>query len=207
MIFERLGNIVVKRYKLILVLWIIVFLVCTPLIMNSSQVVTYQQQTLSAGQTDSDKASAILNEQFSTSTSNSSLIIILNTDNVSSPEIRDFILTLEHQVKSDSSIHYFESNIPGAFPKDVISVYTVQKYILIQAVPGINAGMYQTAGMVKLVWSIPALYLQLYLKSFANNRKATAKMNTMLQEMGGGDRSEWFYSRCPQLYSFLQSKI
>jgi len=187
MIFERLGNIVVKRYKLILVLWVIVFLVCTPLIMNSSQVVTYQQQTLSAGQTDSDKASAILNEQFSTSTSNSSMIIILNTDNVSSPEIRDFILTLEHQVKSDSSIQYFESNIPGAFPMDVISVYTVQKYILIQAVPGINAGMYQTAGMVKLVWGIPALYLQLYLKSFANNRKATAKMNTMIQEMGGGD--------------------
>jgi hypothetical protein len=187
MIFERLGNIVVKRYKLILVLWVIVFLVCTPLIMNASQVVTYQQQTLSAGQTDSDKASALLNEQFSTSTSNSSMIIILNTDNVSSPEVRDFILALEHQVTSDANIQYFESNTPGAFPNDVISVYTVQQYILIQAVPGINTGMYQTAGFVKLVWGIPALYLQLYLKSFGINRRATAKMNTMIQEMGGGD--------------------
>jgi len=48
--------------------------------------------------------------------------------------------------------------------------------------------MYQTAGMVKFVWGIPALYLQYYLKSFGNNRKATAKMNTMIQEMSGGDQ-------------------
>jgi RND superfamily putative drug exporter len=187
MIFERLGNIVVRRYKLILILWIIAFLVCTPLIMNASQVVTYQQQTLSAGQTDSDKASAILNEQFPTSTSNSSMIIVLSADDVSSPEIRDFILNLEQQVKSDASIKYFETNTPGAFPKAFISVYTVQKYILTQAVPGINTGMYQTAGFVKLVWGIPALYLQLYLKNFGRNRKATAQMNTMIQEMAGGD--------------------
>ena len=176
-----------KRYKLILILWVIGFLVCTPLIMNANQVVTYQQQTLSAGQSDSDKASTIITKQFPTSTSNSTMIIVLETDNVSSPQLRDFILKLEHQVKSDSSIQYFETNTPGAFPKDFISVYTVQNYVLTQAVPGLNAGMYQTAGMVKLVWGIPALYLQSYLSSLGNNRRATAKMNTMIQEMGGGD--------------------
>jgi putative drug exporter of the RND superfamily len=200
MIFERLGNLIVRRYKLILILWVIAFLVCTPLILNANQVVTYQQQTLSAGQTDSDKASAILNEQFPTSTSNSTIIIVLETDDVSSPQLRDFILKLEHEIKSDSSIQYFESNPPGAFPKDFISVYTVQKYILTQAVPGLNTGMYQTAGMVKFVWGIPALYLQYYLTSFGSNRKATAKMNTMIQEMSGGDQqttkmlSEYFSS-------------
>ena len=187
MIFERLGNIIVRRYKLILILWIIGVLVCTPLIMNANQVVTYQQQTFSTGQSDSDKASAILTKQFPTSTSNSTMIIVVETDDVSSPQLRDFILNLEHQIKSDSSLQYFEANTPGAFPKDLISVYTVQNYVLTQAVPGINAGMYQTIGMVKLVWGIPALYLQLYLKSFGINRRATAKMNAMIQEMGGGD--------------------
>lgn len=187
MIFERLGNFIVKRYKLILILWIIGFLVCTPLIMNASQVVTYQQQTFSAGQSDSDKASTILTKQFPTSTSNSTIIIVLETDNVSSPQIRDFILNLEHQVKSDSSIQYFETNTPGAFPKDFISVYTVQNYVLTQAVPGLNAGMYQTVGMIKLVWGIPALYLQSYLSSLGSNRRATTKMNAMIQEMGGGN--------------------
>ncbi|HVQ01054.1 MAG TPA: MMPL family transporter [Candidatus Thermoplasmatota archaeon] len=176
-----------RRYKLILILWIIGVLVCTPLIMNANQVVTYQQQTFSTGQSDSDKASTILTKQFPTSTSNSTMIIVVETDDVSSPQLRDFILNLEHQIKSDSSLQYFEANTPGAFPKDLISVYTVQNYVLTQAVPGINAGMYQTIGMVKLVWGIPALYLQLYLKSFGINRRATAKMNAMIQEMGGGD--------------------
>jgi uncharacterized membrane protein YdfJ with MMPL/SSD domain len=140
MIFERLGNFIVKRYKMVLVLWVIVLLVCVPLILKSGQVVTYQQQTtMSVGQTDSDKASAIIAEQFSTSVSNSSMIIVLDTDNVSSPQMRDFILELEHQVRSDPNIKYFETNTPGAFPKDFISVYTIQSYILNQAVPGINA--------------------------------------------------------------------
>jgi len=187
MIFERLGNIIVKRYKLILILWVIAFLVSTPLIMNANQVVTYQQQIVSAEQTDSDKASAILTEQFPTSTSNSSMIIVLETDDVSSQQTRDFILKLEQQVKSDSSIMYFEPNNPGGFPNDFISVYDVQKYILTQAIPAINTGMYQTAGMVKFVWGLPALYLQFYLTNLGNNRKATAKMNTMIQEMSGGD--------------------
>jgi RND superfamily putative drug exporter len=187
MIFERLGNFIVKRYKLTLILWVIGSLVCTPLIMNSGQVVTYQQQTMSAGDTDSDKASTILSKQFPTSTSNSTMIIVLDTENVSSPQTRDFILELDHQVTSDSSIQYFETNTPGAFPKDLISVYTVQNYILTQAVPGLNAGMYQTTGMVQLVWGIPALYLTFYLSSLGSNRRATTKMNAMIQEMGGGD--------------------
>jgi len=187
MIFERLGNFIVKRYKLTLILWVIGSLVCTPLIMNSGQVVTYQQQTMSAGDTDSDKASTILSKQFPTSTSNSTMIIVLDTENVSSPQTRDFILELDHQVTSDSSIRYFETNTPGAFPKDLISVYTVQNYILTQAVPGLNAGMYQTAGMVQLVWGIPALYLKFFLSSLGSNRRATTKMNAMIQEMGGGD--------------------
>jgi RND superfamily putative drug exporter len=187
MIFERLGNIVVKRYKLILILWVIVLLVCTPVILNADQVVTYQQQTMSAGTTDSDKASVILTEQFPTSTANSSMIIIVETDDVSSSQTRDFILSLEHQVKTDPTIRYFETNTPGGFPNDFISIYTFEQFILTQAVPGINTGMYQTEGMIKFVWGIPALYLQCYLKSLGNNRRATAQMNTQLQEMGGGD--------------------
>jgi putative drug exporter of the RND superfamily len=187
MIFERLGHFIVKRYKLTLILWVIGVLVCTPLILNSNQVVTYQQQTMSSGNADSDKAAAILEKQFPTSTSNSSMIVVLETDDVSSPQTRDFILELEHQVTSDPSIKYFEINTPGGFPKDLISVYTVQEYVLTQAVPGLNAGMYQTVGMVQMVWGIPALYLKNYLSSFASNRRATAKTNAMITEMGGGD--------------------
>jgi len=184
MIFERLGNFIVKRYKLVLVLWIIILLVCVPLILRSSQVVTYQQETtMSTGQTDSDKAAAIIGEQFSTSTSNSSMIIVLDTDNVSSPQMRDFILELEHQVRSDPNIKYFEPNIPGAFPKDFISVYTVQSYIFIQAL----AGMYQMADMVSLVWGIPAQYLQVYLTTSGNDTEAAAQMNATIQAMGAAD--------------------
>jgi RND superfamily putative drug exporter len=188
MIFERLGNFIVKRYKLVLVLWVIILLVCVPLILKSGQVVTYQQETtMSTGQTDSDKASAIIAEQFSSSTSNSSMIIVLDTDNVSSPQMRDFILELEHQVRSDPTIKYFEPNTPGAFPKDFISVYTVQSYILIQAVPGMNAGMYQMADTVSLLWGIPAQYLQVYLASSRNDTAAAAQVNATIQAIGAGE--------------------
>jgi RND superfamily putative drug exporter len=156
--------------------------------LKSGQVVTYQQQTtMSAGQSDSDKASAIITEQFSTSTSNSSMIIVLDADNVSSPQMRNFILELEHQVRSDPNIKYFELNTPGAFPKDFISIYTVQSYILTQAALGMNAGMYQIAGTVSLLWGIPAQYLQVYLASSGNDTEATAQVNATILTMGAGD--------------------
>lgn len=188
MIFEKLGNFIVKRYKLVLVLWVIALLVCVPLIINSNQVVTYQQETtMSAGEMDSDKASAILAAQFATSTSNSSMIIVLDADNVSSAQMRDFLLKLEQQVKSDKNIKYFETNIPGDFPKDFISVYTVQSYILMQAVPGLNAGMYQMVDAISLVWIIPSQYLQFYLASSGNDAEAAAQVNATIQAMGAGD--------------------
>jgi RND superfamily putative drug exporter len=187
MIFERLGGFIVRRYKLVLALWIVILLLCVPLIMRAGQVVTYQQETTSAAQTDSEKAGAIINKQFPRAVSNSTMIIVIEADAVSGPKMRDFLLELESRSRSDTKIRYFEPNTPGAFPRDFMSVYTAQGYVLAQAVAGMNTGMYQMTGTISLVWGIPAQYVQVYGDTTGNDTAAEAAVNATIQATGASD--------------------
>lgn len=189
MIFERLGSFIVKRYKLVLVVWILVLVLSVPLLMNASQVVTYEQSEsfTSAGKSDSDTAAAIIEKQFPRAVSNSSMLVVLESDNVTSPAMRDFLMSFEESVRSDPDIKYFETGKPGSFPRDFISVYTAQDFVLVQAVYGMNMGMYQMAGTVSMVWGIPALYLQVYVSTSGNDTQAAAQVNETISAMSGGD--------------------
>ena len=187
MIFERLGSFIVKRYKLVLVLWIVVLICCSPLIMKASQVVTYQQQTTNSMQSDSEKASAIMDKEFPRSISNSTMIIVMEANNVSSPQMRDLLLKLELRVRSDGKIRYFETNTPGAFPKDFVSVYTAQRFVLEQAVDGMNVGMHQMAATAPLVWGIPAQYVQVYMSTSGNDTAAETQVNATIQATAASD--------------------
>jgi RND superfamily putative drug exporter len=165
MIFDRLGKIIVKRYKAILVLWIIILAISIPLAIKSNNVVSYQQQSSgTTGTTDSEKAQAILDEQFPKTISNSTFLIVIQADNMSSPQMRAFMLEFEQRVRSDPKITYMEQGEPGAFPKGFISVYTAERYILIQAVSGFNAGLYMTEGGVNqtayMLFGVPAMHAQ-----------------------------------------------
>jgi RND superfamily putative drug exporter len=187
MIFERLGSFIVKRYKVVLALWVVVLICCSPLIMKASQVVTYQQQEVSTGQSDSEKAAAIIDKQFPRTVSNSTILIVIEASDVAGPQVRDLLLDLEKEVRADYKIKYFEPGSPGAFPRDFVSVYTAQRYVLAQAVDGMNAGMYQMAGTVSLVWGIPAQYLGAYAASMGNDTVAESQVNATIQAMAAND--------------------
>jgi RND superfamily putative drug exporter len=179
MIFDRLGKFIVKRYKAVLVLWVIILAVSIPLAVKSSNVVSYQQTSSgTTGTTDSEKAQAILDEQFPRTISNSTFLIVIQADNVSSPAMRDFMLGFEQRARSDPKITYMEQGEPGAFPKGFVSVYTAQRYILIQAVSGMNAGLYLTEGGVNqtayMLYGVPAMHAQ----NWATSTNASANVTT-----------------------------
>ena len=191
MIFEKLADFIVKRYKLVLITWIVMLVLAIYPIQLASQVVTYQQDISGGEKTETDRAAEIIDKQFPTTVSNSTMIIVLEADNVSGPEMRDLLLGLESRARSDPNIKYYEPNTPGAFPKDFISVYTVQSYVLVQAVDGMNTGMYQMAGTVQLVWGIPAQYLGVYAATTGNETEAERQVNltiaaTMAQDPATG---------------------
>jgi RND superfamily putative drug exporter len=181
MIFARLADFIVKRHKLVIIAWVVILLLAIYPIRLASQVVTYQQDMSGGVKTESDRAADLVDKEFPRAVSNSTMLIVLEADNVSGPEMRDLLLQLENRTHLDKDIRYFEPNTPGAFPKDFISVYTAQRYVLAQAVDGMNTGMYQMAGTVTLVWGIPAQYLGVYAASMGNDTEAERQVNATIQ--------------------------
>ena len=187
MIFERLGSFIVKRYKFILVAWVFILVACTPLIMRVGEVTTAQQETGGGAPTESDKAAEIIDKQFPRAISNSTMLIVVVNDDVTDQGARDMLLELERRVQSDPAIRYLETNTPGAFPKDFVSVYTVERFVLVQAVDGMNSGMYGMAGTVQLVWGIPAQYLGVYGATTGNDTEAERQVNATIQATAAQD--------------------
>jgi len=186
MIFERLGSFIVRRYKLILVAWVVGLICFSPLIEQASHVVTYQQQEVSSGQSESEKATAIIDRQFPKTVSNSTILLVISADNVTGPEVRDFLLGLEKDVRADPKIKYFDQGV-GGLPRDFISVYTAERFVLLQAVDGMNAGMYQMARIVSLAWGMPAQYLDEYAASMGNDTIAEAAVNATISAVAAND--------------------
>jgi len=179
MIFDRLGSFIVRRYKLVLVAWVCILILAVPLAMRVNDVVSYQQETSSTGQSESEHAQAILDKQFPRAISNSTLIIVLEAANVSSPEMRTFMLELEQRVHSDINVTYKEADTPGAFPRSFISIYTAEGYILSQAVLGMNDGLYQTEALVnqtaQMFYGIPAMHAQTWAMATNSSANVTVR--------------------------------
>ncbi len=175
MIFERLANFIVKRHKLILVAWVLVLLVSMPLAARVGEVTSYQQESSgTTGQSESERAQAILDAQYPRVIANSSLAIVIEAQNVTGPEMRDLLLAMEARVAADADIAYLEQDQPGAFPKAFVTVYTAQAFVLEQAASGLSAGLYQTEAMVnqtaRMFYGIPAMHASTW--AMATNESA-----------------------------------
>ena len=180
MIFERLANFIVKRYKVILVLWIVVLICAMPLAARMDEVTSYQQDTSgTTGQTESERAQSILDEQFPRVIANSSLAIVIEAENVTGPEMRELLLALEARVMSDADIAYLEQDQPGAFPKAFITVYGAQAFVLEQAASGLSAGLYQTEAMVNqtasMFFGIPAMHASAWVTATNGSANVTVR--------------------------------
>jgi RND superfamily putative drug exporter len=179
MIFERLGSFIVRRYKLVLVAWVCILILSVPLAMRVNDVVSYQQETSSTGQSESEHAQAILDKQFPRTISNSTLIIVLEAANVSSPEMRDLMLELERRVLTDPKVAFMETDTPGAFPRAFISIYSAEGYILSLAVIGMNDGLYQTEALVnqtaQMFFGVPAMHAQTWAMATNSSANATVR--------------------------------
>jgi len=187
MIFGRLADFIVKRHKWVLAAWIVVFVLCSPVIARVGEVLTAQQDTGGGAPTESDRAADIIDKQFPRAISNSTMLVVFVAENVSGNKTRDFLLDLENRTIRNDDIRYFENNTPGEFPRDFVSVYTVQRFILVQAVEGMNSGMHQMAATVQLVWGIPAQYLGVYAATMGNETESERQVNATIQATAAQD--------------------
>ncbi|HOO04674.1 MAG TPA: MMPL family transporter, partial [Methanomassiliicoccales archaeon] len=97
-------------------------------------------------------AAEIIEENFQGTVANSTLIIVITSDNMTSPEARDFVLQLQKELEA-ADLAYFEG---------VSSIYSYSGMVLYAAITELGPQMYEAEEQVNqsafLLWGIPAMH-------------------------------------------------
>lgn len=102
--YERLGEIIVRRYKLIVVLWLVVLFYVFPLVFKVNDVVVYTETETGLEGLEAMRAQKLIDEHFAGEIPPSTILVVIQNDDVLSPEVRDFTLALYQDFTSDGAL-------------------------------------------------------------------------------------------------------
>jgi len=163
--FLRLGKAVYRRRRYVIVAWIIALVLVIPVILNEGKVSSLNQIGTSGIQPESAQAANIISAQFSKTVSNSTLLVVVSTNNASSLQTQSFVRTLVSTLKTDKNIHGLNQTV------DVYST-------LYSAITGANKGAYTALkganGTSHLLLGVPGLYLGAWEQAFGKTGNLTA---------------------------------
>ncbi len=154
MVFDRIASVLTKRYKMVIIVWIAALLIAVPAIMSVNSVISYQQTQGASGDIESNKAQALIAANFQRSVANGTLLIVLQGDNITDAQSRDFVLALQRQIEGSSEIKDLQN---------VSSIYTsaelVMEQYIMQLGPGLRPAEAQINSTAFLLWGIPQLHV------------------------------------------------
>src|SRR2546421_1039850 len=127
--FARIGSSVGRRYKLIIVFWILLFAASFPLSQQLSQVTT---SSTSGGQSSSSQsalAQNLMSQEFPHPQSNASAIILLQGNDVTDNATKIFTLLLEQRLESPGVLNSLE-NVTTIYSieRTALTLYYLQNY-------------------------------------------------------------------------------
>src|SRR5207245_720189 len=120
-VFARIGSFVGRRYKLIIVFWILLLVASFPLSQQLSQVVTSNTSGGQSGTSESAKAQNLMAQAFPHPQANTSAIILLQGNDVTDNATKRFTLDLEKKLLVPGTLNSVEN---------VTSVYSLERAVL-----------------------------------------------------------------------------
>ena len=160
MVFQKLADVVTRHHKLILIVWIVALLCMAPAITKVNDVLVYQESEMVAGDQESLVAQSIIDEQFPTTLANSTLMIVVEGQDVGSAEVRDFCLALGDDATTPGALAYLE---------DFTSVYSASQGMIFALASELGPALYETEYQINmtalLLYGIPSLYLTNWLST------------------------------------------
>ena len=143
-----------------MVAWILALVLLVPVIIQAGSSTSLNEGTATGSQLQSVQASNLISEEFAKTVANSTLLVVVEGTNVSSPATQAFVSNLVKQIDDDSGIKGLNQTT------DVYSP-------LYSAVRGVNQAAYAAAeganSSLKLLLGVPALYLGAWQQAYAQS--------------------------------------
>ena len=127
--FARIGSFVGRRYKLIIVFWILLFTASFPLSQQLSQVTTSNTSGGQSGTSQSALAQNLMAQEFPHPQSNASAIILLQGNDVTDNATKIFTLHLERSLLAPGVLNSLE-NVTTIYSleRTALTLYYLQNY-------------------------------------------------------------------------------
>ena len=162
--FKKLGSLVYRRRKYIIIAWVIALVALLPIIVNVGKSTSLQLGSSTESQLESVKADDIISSQFTKTVPNSTLLIVVTGRNVSSTATQELVQNILDSVKSSKSIIGLTQNT------SVFSVLYSTIVSVNRAAYGALEGANSTS---QLLLGVPALYLESWENAYAASNNAT----------------------------------
>ena len=156
MLFDGLARFIVRRHRVIVVLWLVGLAACIPLFPLTSHVISNQTE-IGSPTGESATAQNIIDAKFSSS-SGSSLIIVITAANVTTPQVRGFVDSMAQAVKNDTAL----ANLTG-----VGTTYSSVS-LVIDGATGAEAPIRSGASQLsQILFGVPAAFVQVWNSTFS----------------------------------------
>lgn len=158
MLFEKLAAAITRHYKKIIAAWIVVLLLSVPLMFRVNDVVIYQETEAMPKEVEATTAGKIIENNFAVY--NSTITIVIRSDDVTGQNIKDFTMNLETELANASKsgrIKYFES---------YMSIYTLYastiESLSEKILAGIGEAQNQTNDISGMIYGGPKFYINMW---------------------------------------------
>lgn len=154
MAFKRLADFVVKHYKLVIVLWLVVLFYVFPFTLKINDVVVYQESSTGMEGLEAMQAQKIIDQNFKGAVPPSTIMLVVTAPNVLSSQVRDLTWGLyQNMLTGDlqgvQSVNYLYSTLQYYYANVAVKAWELlgqvnQTATLVYGVPAqiVQAHMY-----------------------------------------------------------------
>ncbi len=207
MIFSGVADAVIKHYKKILVIWIVVFILSGYFAMRANDVVVTEDSQMAPPNIESARADDIIAAQFE-QTANSSAIIVLRHDDMRSPQMTTYVLDVEQKIREESTAECTGEAKIKCFDS-ITTVYSVYRDIINATAASLAPVLHDTeanvTGLAFMIYGLPYIYVQVW-DGVSGNINGTAYMvyglpAGYLQAVDGVNQTSFLLYGVPSMFA------
>ncbi len=229
-VFRWIGNLVTKRYRLLVILWVLVFVgaLLANQVWRVGDVVSYNQTELLPKDTESSVAQSIINSEFSGTLANSTATIVIVANDTTTQYYRWFVYDLHEAIVESSTLSsgqaatlplHIGGNLsltePITYLRDpsnatLYGAYEAYAYSLAAKLNGpvhLQVGFTQSA--VGIYWGVPLYFAGTWSQTFGPSANATAYSATSdyVNTTFPTELTAWAHGYLDLFYRFWQASF
>jgi RND superfamily putative drug exporter len=187
--FSKLADFIIKHYKFVIIAWLIILFYAFPLIFKINDVVVYSETEVNLNKLEAIKAQNLIDENFPGQIANSTIMIIIQNSDVTSPDVRNYSTSLYNNIRNDNGI---QGVISVDYVYSVLEAYIAG--VVAQSAPGMYALNDQTSQIVQIVYKVPLdavdAHLQLLMGGYTDQQAQSAVIGGLTAQLSASGMND-----------------